>query len=182
VPESRSPRLKIKSLLLGHLCPQYPSSLALLLRPPCWPILRFLVSQNPPAHPREPVADDVAGFRSSGGTKLVTLLDTDDDLQEMVSYRKNVTGVAHTVFISPKGNARHAPRVKIAIDPPDSLDPRSETASIGLDGHVVAGEVEPELLRQAQRFVALNRQALSEYWHYRIDTDELRQRLQSIEE
>jgi len=164
-----------------------PESLALLLRPPCWPILRFLVSPNSssggpaPARPREPVADDVAGFRSSSGTKLVTLLDTDDDLQEMVSYRKNVTGVAHTVFISPKGNARHAPRVKIAIDPPDSLDPRSETASIGLDGHVMAGEVEPELLRQAQRFVALNRQVLSEYWHYRIDTDELRQRLQSID-
>jgi hypothetical protein len=35
---------------------------------------------------------------------------------------------------------------------------------------------------QAQRFVALNRQVLSEYWHYRIDTDELRQRLQSIKE
>jgi hypothetical protein len=133
---------------------QYPSSLALLLRPPCWPILRFLVSPNSSSGDRhqrapEPVADDVAGFRSSSGTKLVTLLDTDDDLQEMVSYRKNVTGVAHTVFISPKGNARHAPRVKIAIDPPDSLDPRSETASLGLDGHVMAGEVEPELLRRA---------------------------------
>jgi len=112
----------------------------------------------------------------------IALLDNDDDLQEMVSYRKNVTGVDHTVFISPKGNARHAPRIKLAIDPPDSLDPRSETASIGLDGHVMAGEVEPELLRQAQRFIALNRKVLSEYWHYRIDTDELRQRLQSIEE
>ena len=113
----------------------------------------------------------------------IALIDSDDDdLQEMVSYRKNVTGVDHTVFISPKGNARHAPRIKLAIDPPDSLDPRSETASIGLDGHVMAGEVEPELLRQAQRFIALNRKVLSEYWHYRIDTDELRQRLQSIEE
>jgi hypothetical protein len=29
--------------------------------------------------------------------------------------------------------------------------------------------------------VPLNRQVLSEYWHYRIDTDELRQRLQSID-
>src|SRR5262245_48607874 len=53
-----------------------------------------------------------------------------DDLQEMVSYRKNVTGVAHTLFISPKGNARHGPRVKVAIDPPDSLDPRT----VGADG------------------------------------------------
>jgi hypothetical protein len=58
---------------------------------------------------------------------------TDDtDLQEMVSYRRNVTGIDHTVFISPKGNARHVPHIKVAVDPPDSIDPRSVTVSIGL--------------------------------------------------
>jgi hypothetical protein len=105
----------------------------------------------------------------------------EDDLQEMVSYRKNVTGVAHTVFISPKGHAQHGPRIKIAIMPPDSLDPRSETASIGFDGEIAAGNIDPELLRQAQRFIALNRRVLLDYWEYRIDTDELRRRLRSIE-
>ena len=111
-----------------------------------------------------------------------TLLDTDDDLEEMVSYRKNVTGVAHTVFISPKGNARHAPRIKVAVDPPDSLDPRSETVSIGLDGLVMAGTAAPDLLRQARRFIVRNSEVLLDYWEYRIDTDELRRRLRSIEE
>ena len=63
-------------------------------------------------------------------------------LEEMVTYRKNVTGVAHTIFISPQGNTRHPPLIKIALDPPDSVDPRSQTASIATaDGTVAAGDV-----------------------------------------
>ena len=105
-----------------------------------------------------------------------------EDLDEMVSYRRNVTGVDHTVFISPRGNSRHAPRIKIAIDPPNSLDPRSETASMDLyTGIVLAGTIpDPRVLEQARKFLLLNRQVLLDYWNYKIDTDELRQRLRSI--
>ena len=101
-------------------------------------------------------------------------------LEEMVSYRKNVTGVDNTIFISPRGNTRHAPRLKLAINPPDSVDPRAETASIAIpDGTLVAGDAPPELLEQARRFIAANRDALLDYWEYRIDTETLRQRLKS---
>jgi len=102
-------------------------------------------------------------------------------LEEMVSYRKDVTGVENTIFISPKGNTRHAPRIKVAIDPPLSLDPRTKTASVAIaDGTVVAGEVPARLLDQARRFIDANRDALIDYWEYRIDTDQLRRRLTSI--
>ena len=104
-------------------------------------------------------------------------------LEERVSYRKNVTGVNNTIFISTKGNTRHAARIKIAIDPTDSVDPRSKTASLAIsDGAEVAGEaVPPRELDQARRFIALNRDVLLDYWDYKIDTDELRRRLKSIE-
>jgi hypothetical protein len=102
-------------------------------------------------------------------------------LEEMVSYRKDVTGVENTIFISPKGNTRHAPRIQVAIDPPLSLDPRTKTASVAIaDGTVVAGEVPARLLDQARRFIDANRDALIDYWEYRIDTDQLRRRLTSI--
>jgi hypothetical protein len=103
-------------------------------------------------------------------------------LEEMVSYRKNVTGIDNTVFISPKGQTQHAPRIKVAIGPPDSLNPSAGTASIAIhDGSVVAGgNVAPVLLRQLQRFIEENRPALLDYWDYHIDTDELRQRLKKI--
>jgi hypothetical protein len=99
-------------------------------------------------------------------------------LEEMVFYRKNVTGIDHTVFIPPKGNTRHAPRIKLAIDPPDSIDPRGKTASIAIaDGALLGGEVAPRLLEEVRRFIDLNRDVLLDYWEYRIDTDALRPRL-----
>jgi hypothetical protein len=104
---------------------------------------------------------------------------TVDEFEEMVSYRKDVTGISHTVFISPRGNADHDPRVKVAIDPPDSLDPRSRTAIVTIKG-VVVGDLDPQLARQVQRFVQLNRAVLLDYWDYEIDTDQLRQGLRSI--
>jgi hypothetical protein len=104
-----------------------------------------------------------------------------DDLEEMVSYRTNVTGVAHTLFISPKGNARHAARIKVAIDPPDSIDPRGNVAIIAIaDGAVIVGPVPTWLLTQVRQFIAANRDVLLDYWDYRIDTDELRKSLKRV--
>src|SRR5262249_23751118 len=102
-------------------------------------------------------------------------------MEEMVSYRKNITGVDHTVFISPKGQVRHGPRLKVAINPPDSLNPSGESASISIpEGQVVAGTVDPALLEQIRQFIALNRDALLDYWEYRTDTAQLQQRLRPI--
>jgi hypothetical protein len=101
-----------------------------------------------------------------------------DNLEETISYRDGVTGVDHTIFISPKGKARHAPRIKVAIV--DSIDPRSNVAAVRLDSSVVAGEIPPELFQQVRTFLAQNREALLAYWRYEIDTEELRQRLRPI--
>ena len=121
---------------------------------------------------------------STGSRSLVSIseeLAERELLEEMVTYRKNVTGVDNTLFISPKGLTQHAPRIKLAIEPPDSINPNSVTASIAIDsGKVVAGDVPTELLEQAQRFLDLNRDVLLDYWNYRIDTDELQKRLKSI--
>ncbi|MFZ1090413.1 MAG: hypothetical protein WAN75_14450 [Xanthobacteraceae bacterium] len=44
----------------------------------------------------------------------------------------------------------------------------------------MAGEVPPRLLDHARRFIDANRDALRDYWEYRIDTEELRRRLKAI--
>jgi Domain of unknown function (DUF4160) len=112
---------------------------------------------------------------------LVDELAEEELLEQIISYRKNVTGVDNTIFISPKGNTRHAPRIKLAIDPPDSVDPRGNIASVAImDGTVVAGDVPPKLLDQVRRFIDANREVLVEYWEYRIDTEALRRRLKSL--
>jgi hypothetical protein len=99
----------------------------------------------------------------------------------MTSLGKEDTGVDNTTFISPKGFTQHAPRIKLAIDPPDSFDPRSETASIMIDGgHVVAGKVPSKLLKQVRQFLELNRAVLLDCWDYKIGTTDLVRRLKSI--
>jgi hypothetical protein len=88
-----------------------------------------------------------------------------------------VTGVSNTIFISPKGNTRHAAPVEVAINPADSIDPRGETASVAIsDGSAMAGNVSAALLKDVHRFIELNRATLIDYWEYRIDTEGLRQR------
>jgi hypothetical protein len=110
---------------------------------------------------------------------LISETPTVDEFEELVSYRKDTTGVDNTLFISPRGNARHGPRVKIAINPPDTLDPRGTIATITFAGEVI-GEIDPLLLQQVQHFIEINRAVLLDYWFYRIDTKQLQQRLQSI--
>jgi hypothetical protein len=121
---------------------------------------------------------------SSGSQPVVDISDELAErelLEEMVSFRKKVTGVNNTVFISPKGFTRHAPRIKLAVDPPDSIDPRGATASVAIEsGDVVDGDVPAELLKQVRQFIELNHDVLLDYWNYRADTEELRERLKSI--
>jgi hypothetical protein len=113
---------------------------------------------------------------------LADQLADEEQLEHMASFRKKTTGVDNTLFISPRVHARHAARIKVAIDPPDSLNPASETASVTIHDCTTIGRMPPALLKQVCQFIELNREVLMDYWEHRIDTDELRGRLQSIEE
>ena len=99
-----------------------------------------------------------------------------DELEQMVSYRGNITGIAHTIFISPRGNIRHGPRVKVAINPRDSVAPRGIIATVTFEGKAI-GPIDPQLLRQVRRFIELNRDVLLDYWNEKIYTDELQARI-----
>ncbi len=117
-----------------------------------------------------------------------SLVDISDELAErelagdMSSFGRKTTGVDNNIFVSTKAGARHGPRIKLAMDPPDSFNPLSKTASIAIDsGKVVAGEKVPaKLLKQVQQFITLNRDVLIEFWNCQIGADDLHERLKSI--
>jgi hypothetical protein len=121
---------------------------------------------------------------ASGAQSVVSISDELAERElvgEMVSFRNDVTGVDNTIFISTRGHAQHASRIKLAIDPPDSLNPLSETASVAIvSGDVIAGEVPAKLLRQVRKFIELNRDVLLDYWDYRIDTKQLERALKPV--
>jgi hypothetical protein len=123
------------------------------------------------------------GYTIAPTAEIVGLADAlaeEELLEEMVSYRKDVTGVDNTIFISPKGNTRHLARINLAIDPPHTVDPRGKTAVVAIADGKVTGDVPSLLLGQARRFIDANCEALLDYWEYRIDTETLRQRLKRI--
>jgi len=103
-------------------------------------------------------------------------------LGDMSSFRAKHTGVANTIFISTKEGIRCGPRIKVAIDPPDSLSPGCVHASIAIDsGEVVAGKKPgAKVLKQAWGWIALNQDALLDYWHQRIDIVDFRERMKPI--
>jgi hypothetical protein len=110
---------------------------------------------------------------------LATL--ADQEAEDMVSLTPQETGVQNTVFVSTKGYAQHAPRIKIAIDPPDSFSATSKSASMALHDFKVTGEHVPvHIARQAEQFIELNREALLDYWDCRIPTAELLRRIRPI--
>jgi hypothetical protein len=99
----------------------------------------------------------------------------------MVSLRKKRTGIDNTLFASTKGYGRHAPRIKVAIDPPDSLNETTSGASIALhDFSTVGAYIPRETLEAVKTFVELNRDALLDYWEAKIDTDDFLARLKPV--
>ena len=113
---------------------------------------------------------------------LADQLAEEELLEHMASFRKDATGVDNTIWVSPKGRTRHAARIKVAINPPDSLNATSETASVAIhDGSVAEGRISSHILRQVQEFLKINREVLTDYWEERIDTRQLDQRLRPIQ-
>jgi hypothetical protein len=103
-------------------------------------------------------------------------------LEEMGSYEKKDTGIDNVIYLSPKGHTRHPARIKVAIDPRDSFDPRGgKTASIAIhDGSVTGESVPRRLYDQLLAFIDLNRQTLLDYWDYRISTTTMEERLKPL--
>jgi hypothetical protein len=96
--------------------------------------------------------------------------EVEETLEHMASFRWDSAGVDNTIFLSTKGYARHAARIKVAIDPLDTLDVTAITASIAVhDGSLVDGKMPPALLRRVQRFIDLNREPILRYWSNEID-------------
>jgi hypothetical protein len=120
---------------------------------------------------------DFAYTLAPNNAVVLTDIDYTED-EEMVSLRKDKTGVENVVFVSPKAGSQHAARIKIAIDPPQSLNPSAKTASMTIhDYNIYGAAMPPALADQAKRFIERNKDALLDYWDYKIDTAQLLARL-----
>jgi hypothetical protein len=98
----------------------------------------------------------------------------DAEAEDMVSVTTEDTGVDNVVFVSTKGNARHAARIKIAVDPPNSLNAAGTNASMAIHDYGLTGAyLAPHIVEQAKRFIDRNRDVLLRYWDCEISTKQM---------
>jgi hypothetical protein len=104
-----------------------------------------------------------------------------DDLFEMANLFPRTTGLPMTVWVSPRGNARHDVRVKVNMTHGNQMN-AANTAIVGVRPapHVIAGRLSPDDERAVFQWASLNTAALVAYWEGQIDTIQLGQLLKPI--
>ena len=102
-----------------------------------------------------------------------------DELFETANLYPRTTGLAMTVWVSPRGNARHDVRVNTTDGDQMNI---ANTAVVGVrpTPHVISGRLSPDDQRAVLEWVSLNTASLLAHWEGRIDTIELGQLLHRL--
>ena len=104
-----------------------------------------------------------------------------DELFEMANLYPRTTGLPMTVWVGPRGNARHDVRIKVNMVHGDhkTID---NTAVVGIrpDPHLIAGRLSQGDQRAVFNWIGLNESAIIGYWDGSIDTAELIQMLKPL--
>ena len=100
---------------------------------------------------------------------------------EMANLYPRDTGLPMTVWVSPKGKARHDVRIKVCTTPGNRMD-ADNTAVVAVrpSPRVVHGELTAEDLKSIVRWIARTQDALIGYWNGDLSTVELARGLKRI--
>ena len=100
---------------------------------------------------------------------------------EMANLYPRDTGLPMTVWVSPRGLARHDVRIKVCTTHGDRMDP-TNTAVVAVrpGARLLHGELSSEDIALVTQWVDANREALVGYWDGALSTVEFVQRLRRI--
>ena len=103
-----------------------------------------------------------------------------DDQYEMASLFPRTTGLPMTVWVSPRGRARHDARIKVSLTP-GRMDIR-HTAVVGIrpSPRLIEGTLAPADLEPVSRWIKLNEETPIDFRNESIDSVELGARLKKI--
>lgn len=97
-----------------------------------------------------------------------------DDPFETANLFPVTTGLPMTVWVSPRGTARHDVRIKVHMTHGNQMNP-ANTAVVAVRPapRMIAGRLPPEDERAVFQWVSQNSDALVAYWDGQIDTIQL---------
>ena len=106
---------------------------------------------------------------------------TEDELFEMANLYPRTTGLPMTVWVGPRGKARHDVRVKVNMIHGNQMNIEN-TAVVGVlpSPHLIAGQLPPDDEHAVSAWITLNAEAIIAYWDGDIDTLELVQTLKRL--
>ena len=103
--------------------------------------------------------------------------DLADALFEMANLFPRTTGLPMTVWVSPRGGARHDARIKVSPTPGEMDITNTAVVAIGPLPRLVAGDLSTEDFDAVARWIIANQAALIDFWDESIDSVELGARL-----
>ena len=104
-----------------------------------------------------------------------------DDLYEMTNIFPRTSGLPVTIWISPRGRARHDVRVKVCRVPGNRMIPEdTAVVSVRPEPILLEGELDTDALRAVQAWIILNQAVLIDFWNGEADGIELAQRLRRV--
>jgi hypothetical protein len=117
------------------------------------------------------------GKTISAGTSAIE----SDELFEVANLYPRTTGLPMTVWVSPRGNARHDVRIKVNMTRGNQMTVEN-TAVVAVRPvpHLIAGRLSADDERVVFGWIALNAAALIGYWDGDIDTVQLSQLLRPL--
>ena len=102
-----------------------------------------------------------------------------DDLYEMAHLFPRTTGLPMTVWVSPRGRARHAARIKVSLSP-DRMD-IEYAAAVGIrQSPRSIQRLAPADLDIVSQWIRINEDVLMDFWNETIDSVELGGRLKKV--
>jgi len=104
-----------------------------------------------------------------------------DELFEMANLYPRTTGLPMTVWVSPRGNARHDVRIKVNMTHDNQMTVENTVvAAVRPVPHLIAGQLSANDERAVFDWITLNAPAIIAYWDGDIDTVQLSQLLQPL--
>jgi hypothetical protein len=103
------------------------------------------------------------------------------DLFEMANLYPDETGLPMTVWVSPRGNARHDVRIKVNLTHGNQMN-ISNTAVVAVrpTPRLIAGRLFPADVQAVFEWVKLNTDTLVAYWNGQIGTIQMAQALKPL--
>lgn len=104
-----------------------------------------------------------------------------EDIFEMTNLSPRMTGLPKSVWVSPRGNARHDVRIKVNMAHGRQMNiDNTAVVAVRPSPRVVAGHLTSDDQRVVAEWTALNFQAVIDYWDEKLDTDEFLESLKRL--